>query len=206
MNQEQINQAFEGRWRIKGKYIEDGIILFNSKEGVAEAIKGLCRDFFTAGIMIGDKSCISNPLDTIVIVDTDKLVNVLSDAEALKMQHDILNNHDTHNNQKTSFDMWWDMYDLKCNRGGCEKKWNKMTAAEKYACVAATPAYVASTPEKQYRKRPLTFLNQKAWQDEIIIRNNPDSQRQQRLTASAELVARYAAEGNSPQSEVPEAD
>ena len=54
MTQEEIIKAFEGRWRIKGKYIEDGIILFNSKEGVAEAIKKLCRDFFEAGIALGN--------------------------------------------------------------------------------------------------------------------------------------------------------
>lgn len=203
MNKEEIDKMFEGRWRIKSQNLDKALETMLIEYRI-DYVKKLCRDFFTAGIIIGDKNSVVNPPDTIVLVDTDKLVKVVSDAEALKMQHDILN--DTGSNQKSAFDMWWDMYDLKCNRAGCEKKWKKMTAAEKYACVAATPAYVASTPDKQYRKRPLSYLNQKAWNDEIIKRTNPDSQRQQRLAASAELVARYAAEGNSPQSEVPEAD
>ena len=67
MNQKQIEQMFEGRWRIKGKYIEDGIILYDSQKVVADAIKSLCRDFFEAGITLGndDYSILrENPIPT----------------------------------------------------------------------------------------------------------------------------------------------
>ena len=89
------------------------------------------------------------------------------------------------------FEEWWDMYDLKCARKDCEKKWAKLTPKEQADCIAATPAYVASTPDKQFRKRPLTYLNQKAFYDEIIIRHTPEQQRQQRLTEVAERIAGY---------------
>ena len=92
------------------------------------------------------------------------------------------------------FDVWWDMYDLKCGRSDCIRKWQKMTDEEKKACMDATPAYVESTPDKQFRKRPLTYLNQKAWQDEIIERQTTDRQRQQRLSEAAKLVAKYGEE------------
>ena len=92
------------------------------------------------------------------------------------------------------FDEWWDMYDLKCGRSDCIKKWAKMTEEERRACMDATPAYVASTPDKQWRKRPLTYLNQKAWNDEIIKRPSAEQQRQQRLSESAALVAKYGKE------------
>ena len=93
-----------------------------------------------------------------------------------------------------NFDEWWDLYDLKCGRSDCIKKWAKMTEEERRACIEATPAYVASTPDKQWRKRPLTYLNQKAWEDEIIERQTTDRQRQQRLREAAKLVAKYGKE------------
>jgi len=34
------------------------------------------------------------------------------------------------------------------------------------------PKYVESTPDKNYRKNALTYINGKHWQDEIIKRNN----------------------------------
>lgn len=70
-----------------------------------------------------------------------------------------------------NFKEWWELYDKKRGREKCYLKWRKMTPQEQQSCIDATPAYVASTPDKQYRKDPLTYLNQKAWNDEIIIRN-----------------------------------
>ena len=72
---------------------------------------------------------------------------------------------------KGSFDKWWEIYDKKRGREKCYLKWRKMTPSEQAACIAATPAYVASTPEKAYRKDPLTYLNGKCWNDEIIMKN-----------------------------------
>lgn len=95
---------------------------------------------------------------------------------------------------------WWKTYDLAVNRKDCLKKWLKLTDEEKKACMAYTPAYVEATPEKQYRKRPLTFLNQKAWNDEIIYRNGnkptAEQQRQQQLEGAARIVARYTGSGD----------
>lgn len=92
------------------------------------------------------------------------------------------------------FDKWWEMYDLKCRRSDCIRKWAKMSDDEKKACIDATPAYVASTPDKQFRKRPLTYLNQKAYYDEVIVRDNKQQQRQQRLNEAAAIIAKYGKE------------
>lgn len=90
------------------------------------------------------------------------------------------------------FEQWWEMYDKKCGKSDCLKKWQKLSFEERQECLKATPAYVASTPDKQFRKNPLSFLNQKAWQDEIIIRDTSEQQRSQRLSESAALIAKYA--------------
>lgn len=97
---------------------------------------------------------------------------------------------------ESSFNQWWNIYDKKRGRDRCLTKWKRMTYEQKKACICATPAYVAATPDKQYRKDPYTYLNQKAWNDEIIKRNdgaiNKEQQRQQRLRDSADLFAKYA--------------
>lgn len=70
------------------------------------------------------------------------------------------------------FTNWWDMYAKKIDRQKCLRKWLKLTNAERMACMAATPAYVASTPDLQYRRHPATYLNNKSWENQIIPHNN----------------------------------
>ena len=132
-------------------------------------VRNLCLDFFRTGILIAEGDNRPSILLS-TIVDADVEVN--------------------------GFDFFWDSYDKKVGKPKCEKLWSKLTLEEKKACLLATPAYVASTPDKQFRKNPLTFLNQKAWNDEIIIRDSPNLQRQQRLADSAELVAKYTGADN----------
>ena len=84
------------------------------------------------------------------------------------------------------FDYWWNLYDKKCGREKCLKKWQRLTSAERKACLQATPAYVKSTPDKQFRKHPLSYLNGKAWNDEIIYENS--NKEQQRINKLAEIL------------------
>ena len=95
------------------------------------------------------------------------------------------------------FETWWNMYQKKRGKEKCIKKWSKLSAGEKKACIAATPAYVTSTPDVAYRKDPYTYLNNKSWHDEIINGNTKrtaEQQRQQRLDEAARIIARYAEE------------
>lgn len=68
-----------------------------------------------------------------------------------------------------SFDIWWNLYDKKRERMNCLKKWKNLTSKERLDCYNYTPAYVRATPDKQYRKDPITFLRNKCWHDEIIF-------------------------------------
>lgn len=61
---------------------------------------------------------------------------------------------------------FWQAYGKKEDKHKCEQRWNTLTAAERQAALAHVPGYVAATPEKRYRKNPLTYLNGKCWQDE----------------------------------------
>lgn len=165
----EIDKAFEGRWRIKAK---DNVELIPIALPVD--IKELCRDFFEAGLALGARDYV--PLDKIDMAIEMPLTPEESDI--LKVEDD--------------FDKWWKLYDLKCGKENCIKKWKKLTAKEQLDCIKATPAYVASTPDKQFRKRPLTYLNQKAWKDEIIQRSNgtdnKPSKQQQDLNKLASIL------------------
>lgn len=69
-----------------------------------------------------------------------------------------------------SFNDFWDAYDKKTDRAKCEKKWDKLKQSEKEAILAYLPSYTATTPDKQYRKNPETFLNNRSWENELIVK------------------------------------
>lgn len=69
------------------------------------------------------------------------------------------------------FERFWVMYDKKTNKVKVKAKFLKLSKADKEKIFATLQAYVDSTPDKTYRKDPLTYLNNQSWNDEIIQRN-----------------------------------
>lgn len=65
------------------------------------------------------------------------------------------------------FSDFWNGYDKKKDTAKCEKKWSSFTDNERELIMAHIPAYVKSTPDKKYRKNPMTYFNGKCWLDEI---------------------------------------
>mgnify|MGYP005824735013 CR=1 FL=1 len=65
------------------------------------------------------------------------------------------------------FDLFWNSYDKKEGMAKCKAKWNKLKEHEKDSIFRSLPSYVISTPDKQYRKNPLTWLNGEHWNDDI---------------------------------------
>ena len=157
MKQEDIDKAFEGRWRMKGYILEniDG-----------KAAMEIARDFFEAGLALGSREYV--PLNNLRMnMEYPSSTEEAFEAHqpCLVKMSDILTVEDT-------FNKWWTLYDKKRGREKCLIKWKRMTGEEQFACIAATPAYVESTPDKAYRKDPLTYLNGKCWNDEIIYKDN----------------------------------
>ena len=66
------------------------------------------------------------------------------------------------------FEVFWNLYDKKEDKMKCITRWHNLTNKEREACIEAIPIYVQSTPDKQYRKNPSTYLNNKSWENEII--------------------------------------
>jgi len=72
---------------------------------------------------------------------------------------------------KIGFEKFWELYDKKSSKIKSQKLWDKLTKEEKVIVMEHVPRYVKSTPQKQFRKDPSTYLNNKSFNDEIIERN-----------------------------------
>lgn len=82
------------------------------------------------------------------------------------------------------FEQWWNLYNKKRGKPKCLNKWLHMTKKDRAACIAATPKYVASITNKVYQKDPLTYLNGRAWEDEIYSEYDGIQEQQQRQELS----------------------
>jgi hypothetical protein len=66
------------------------------------------------------------------------------------------------------FAQFWKMYGKPTEKQSCESKWNRLDEGDKEIIFNRLPAYVEATPERQFRKNPLTYLNRRTWLDEIL--------------------------------------
>jgi len=157
MTQDEIIKAFNNRWRIKREANAD---VFDSVGSTYETlIRSICRDFFEAGILLGE----GFRTEEITFDDGQK------GTITFKRELDT----DTFDG---GFSIFWELYEKKVGRPKCEKLWSKLTIKEREACIAYIPLYKKAQPEKCYRKNPETFLRNKSWNDELIFRNNGTNQ------------------------------
>jgi phage replication O-like protein O len=66
------------------------------------------------------------------------------------------------------FDLWYNKYDKKVSKEKSLQLFIKLSNKEINDCLQCVDNYVKSTPEKQYRKNPDTYLRNKCFNDEII--------------------------------------
>jgi len=93
-----------------------------------------------------------------------------SEAYAEHMETETENRTITINeNINIDFEWFWNDYDKKVgDKQKLKKKWNKLTDEERQNAMNYIDLYKQSVPDKQFRKNPETFLNNKSWNDEII--------------------------------------
>jgi hypothetical protein len=82
---------------------------------------------------------------------------------------------------------FWNTYDKKVNKSKCFSKWQKLKAEDKEKIKGHIPAYVKSTPDKQYRKHPLTYLNNESWNDEVYTKQ-PGNQNNAEIPAAHQYL------------------
>lgn len=94
-------------------------------------------------------------------------------------------NNETLKTINIEFDVFWDLYDNKQDRKACEPKWVNLTNKERVDIIEYIPKYIESQPDKQFRKHPKTFLNNRSWENEIIsnVSTMADTEKPKELTA-----------------------
>lgn len=68
-----------------------------------------------------------------------------------------------------SFERFWNIYDKNIGRISCERLWIRLSQEDRDSILDYVPKYVLSTPNKQFRSNPQTFLDEKMWFNEIIM-------------------------------------
>ena len=94
----------------------------------------------------------------------------------------------TANEEDEEFERFWDMYGKKVgDKAKIKTKFLKLPKAVRLKIFETLPAYVEATPERKFRKNPETYLNNKAWNDEIITDNGTRQPQNQNPWQSADL-------------------
>jgi hypothetical protein len=90
-----------------------------------------------------------------------------------------VNTKQEHNNIRikeynSEFDVFWDKYSKKVgSKEKCIKVWNKLSDSDKSKIFTTLPIFLNSITDKKYQPHPLTYLNNKRWNDEIASPKQP---------------------------------
>jgi len=110
-------------------------------------------------------------LDKAIVKHAAKQINSTGQSNSSIDKQETIDNKPTKEEQ---FILFWDLYKKKVDLDKCKGKFLKLTDAEIEKILDVVENYVKSTPDKQYRKNPQTWLNGKCWEDEI---QNTDEQK-----------------------------
>lgn len=87
---------------------------------------------------------------------------------------DSKTNTKTNNKINIPFSDFWDKYDYcKGKKSDVEAKWIALTDEERTLTMESLDTYLLSTPDKTYRKYPMSYLNTEAWNDEHVVHVTP---------------------------------
>lgn len=70
------------------------------------------------------------------------------------------------------FEEFWNKYDKKRGKDKAFYKFKRLTKKEIEKIFETLDYYLKATPDVQYRKDPITYLNQKTWEDEDYLPSN----------------------------------
>ena len=86
----------------------------------------------------------------------------------------------------------WELYGKKGNRKVSTARYLGLSSATRLLVIDKVPAYVLSTPEKQYRKDFQSYLNLECWNDEVITNDQSHQRLNQPRKSLSERTADQA--------------
>lgn len=90
--------------------------------------------------------------------------NEITNEQPTSNQQSTTNKNDK-NNKEILFNDFWKLYDKQVDRKKCLDKFLKLKDQEIKLIFENLPHYIRSTPDKQFRKNPSTWINNKCWND-----------------------------------------
>lgn len=121
----------------------------------------------------------------VAISNFNKAHNKALDKALIKhttKQHESIDSIDKQYNNKQitidiypTFEDFWNLYDHKKDVKVARQKWALLTQKEKEAIMEHLPKYILSTPNKEFRKYPATYINHKSWNNEITTNTKSES-------------------------------
>jgi hypothetical protein len=88
-------------------------------------------------------------------------------SEPKAKKSNIEQEEDKEKEQKIEFEVFYNLYQKKVDGKDAKLKWDKLSLETQELILAHVPKYVLSTPDKQFRKSPLVYLNKESWNDEV---------------------------------------
>jgi hypothetical protein len=98
--------------------------------------------------------------DSVSVKENNSLTTILTDSSHAQNKLEL----------EFRFNLFWNAYDKKTGKNKVRQKFDKLKEQEIVKIMEHVPKYIDSTPDKNFRKDPLTYLNGKHWEDEIIQR------------------------------------
>ena len=133
-------------------------------------------------------------LKTDEVLEMESKLEIISKEQGYKCNNDVINSyvddekflHKRHSKDTNKikvkdtvvinipFSDFWDKYDYcKGKKSDVESKWNALSDEERALTMESLDTYSLSTPDKTYRKYPMSYLNTEAWNDEHIVPVTP---------------------------------
>jgi hypothetical protein len=95
------------------------------------------------------------------------VINKQRNKEPLTINSFLLNRSEFY-----PFEEFWQDYNKKVGKDKVQSKWKTISTSDRRKIKEHLPKYKTSQPDKQFRKNPETYLNQKAWNDEVINKSS----------------------------------
>jgi hypothetical protein len=138
-----------------------------------------------------DQSMVKSPQLKQLKEGVEKSVKIIEESCQNRREQKRIDNN---RKDKIPFDTFWNLYDKKVDRHKAEPKWYKLSKQVQQSILDYLPKYLASTPDKKFRRNAATFFNNKSWENEIILDKEAPPIRQVIPPPSLEQLEKEVAE------------
>jgi hypothetical protein len=98
---------------------------------------------------------------------TKQSESTVQSTDSIDKQYNNITINNKQYNRLEAFNEFWKVYDYGVAKRKCQSKWNDLTNDEIIVIFDHVKEYVASTPDKKFRKKPHNYLKEEVYLDEV---------------------------------------